>query len=459
MAGTAFIVKSEHLPSLSWLLGKDSNRLSPWTQVEGREPGEKEWQSLIDSGLAAEDRRIKQDVVAVTGLLQNPVRFVRMRLISGSTLMEHLVYACNSGAESVVVTPEKDGLLIRYPAPIQIILRALREYWGCSTLVSSKLDLELDKTSALVFAALTDLHRRSILGERALMKSAAEKVFSSEEILAAMTNTPADGQWLFNAVRQLAGNTAAGSSCALSKEECDSAIRRLQDREVVETNGAGHRLVKEGLSFGNGFLVFSQALHIDLGARMPDGQIVRTNALWLQAGLHENLHLEADHDQIIMEVVSSSLILDLLGALLIEGFDSSTLEEQDDEDTAADASREADLEDEAEPMQSDEQDTEMGKADASLMTPPPAEVVAEPEQVPASVPPPPPAPVSVPPPPPASDPQPSIWHIYSNQEQRGPYTWDDLCWEARSGLLKPDDLIWSEGMDDWAKAADRPGLF
>jgi hypothetical protein len=50
------------------------------------------------------------------------------------------------------------------------------------------------------------------------------------------------------------------------------------------------------------------------------------------------------------------------------------------------------------------------------------------------------------------------WFYTTNKQQMGPVSLAELRQLAEQGLLKPTDLVWSEGMKDWARAGAR-GLF
>ena len=38
------------------------------------------------------------------------------------------------------------------------------------------------------------------------------------------------------------------------------------------------------------------------------------------------------------------------------------------------------------------------------------------------------------------------WYYTTNKQQMGPVSWDELRQLATQGLLKPNDLVWTEGM-------------
>jgi hypothetical protein len=54
---------------------------------------------------------------------------------------------------------------------------------------------------------------------------------------------------------------------------------------------------------------------------------------------------------------------------------------------------------------------------------------------------------------------PTEWFYTTNKQQMGPVSWKELLELAEVGILKPQDLVWTEGMDDWVKAINQKGLF
>ncbi len=51
------------------------------------------------------------------------------------------------------------------------------------------------------------------------------------------------------------------------------------------------------------------------------------------------------------------------------------------------------------------------------------------------------------------------WHLYKNEEQLGPYSWEELKEFAQTGELEQEDLLWQPGLSEWIKASTRDGLF
>ncbi len=50
------------------------------------------------------------------------------------------------------------------------------------------------------------------------------------------------------------------------------------------------------------------------------------------------------------------------------------------------------------------------------------------------------------------------WYIYKKGEQSGPYSWEGLWFESKSGNIDPGDLIRKQGMEGWIRADHIHGL-
>ena len=51
------------------------------------------------------------------------------------------------------------------------------------------------------------------------------------------------------------------------------------------------------------------------------------------------------------------------------------------------------------------------------------------------------------------------WYILDGNEKKGPLAWQELCRQARSGALRPEQLVWTKGLAEWTPGRDVQGLF
>lgn len=51
------------------------------------------------------------------------------------------------------------------------------------------------------------------------------------------------------------------------------------------------------------------------------------------------------------------------------------------------------------------------------------------------------------------------WFYTTHKQKMGPVSWKELIELAEVGILKPHDMVWTDGMDEWIKAINKKGLF
>ena len=315
MAKTEFMLATDLLPVLSHLAGTRSSPLSPWRRWEAvTEVDEAAWEKLKAAGLCEDTGRLKMEAAATIGKLLKPSRMVRLRLLTGPSAIEHLIYFCGPQAEAVGFTSAGEKLLVRDPAPLEQIMGGFYEYWGYSNLVSSGLNLKLEPVAALVFAALADLHRRQSLAGRAAMQPARHQLYSPARVREGMDATPQDGQWLVAAVRALTGLENSPAEDAVKEN-----LEKLLQIQVAMKKEDNYGLDGDGLSFANNFLLAAQVLRLEVFTQDQAGTVTHSAMACLQAGLHDNLYLDREGDKVVLEAVSSKCVVDMIDTFLAEG--------------------------------------------------------------------------------------------------------------------------------------------
>ena len=53
----------------------------------------------------------------------------------------------------------------------------------------------------------------------------------------------------------------------------------------------------------------------------------------------------------------------------------------------------------------------------------------------------------------------SNWFWVENGERRGPVSPDDFVAMVGAAQIRPDSMVWQEGLADWVPASSIPGLF
>jgi len=321
MESIDIVIKESLLPRLAQLAGPGVNNLSPWARDYGKLPARSdETHTKIENQLYFEDGQLRKDIADIVTLLKKPVKYVRLRLRSGPLILDHIVYSCLNGAYAqpvqVSLTYGDEQLALRSPAPLELIMVGILEYWGDSSLTSSAFRFKLKRSETLVLAAIIDLHRRAILADRSAMRIANPGYYNTDHIAIALRETPPDNQWLvaaFSAYMQWDTN--------LSGEQVEKSLADLAGLQLVTARDKGYCLIQDALTFANHFLLIGQALQMEAGMEAADGKVTLSKMLCLQGGLHENLYLEAGGDYLVGEAVSGHFIADLIDRFLTGNFD------------------------------------------------------------------------------------------------------------------------------------------
>ena len=50
------------------------------------------------------------------------------------------------------------------------------------------------------------------------------------------------------------------------------------------------------------------------------------------------------------------------------------------------------------------------------------------------------------------------WYLYQDQQQKGPYSFEQLSEEAKSGRIGAADMVWNAGMNGWTRVDQVEGL-
>jgi hypothetical protein len=403
MNKTEFVIDKKLLPLIATLTAQDNNSLSPWAAFDKVSASELLNDSLLQAGITDSSGSLNGDYGHVIEMLQRPVRFTRMRLLSGSMILDQIVYSCSPEGEQVAITPAEDSIHVAWPAPVVLVMAAFREYWGSGVLVSSKLNIETEPHTALVFAAISDLHRRSYFADKVAMQSSGSKMFNISDIKDCLTNTPPDGQWLVTVLKQ------ATEECGqLEIDLIHESLNQLIALQVLEKRENAYCLVNDGLSFANSFLLIAQTLTLEIGALKENGEVVQSSMLCLQAGLHDNLCIESDGDMVSLEAVSASYIGSILEAFMTAVFSEEDL-----------ALSQENISDEPPPIIKPEKtETESSISKDTVQ-----------------------------------------WFIGVNQENYGPYTWEQMQKFASDGTINSASQVWHKGMPDWSTAVKIEGLF
>lgn len=185
----------------------------------------------------------------------------------------------------------------------------LNEVSGTSRLVNAKLELRFDAKTALAFVALVDVTRRKAMAYYAGLEE-MPLGYQAEEILA-MAESGAGTRWLSAYLK-----TLPLPGLSLNGEELAAAMQVLDEGALVEQGEYGYRLLGEAHDLAANFLIIENLLNVRCG-QIQAGQIITSEALFLQAGLHDLLMIDYDGQGIDISTVSSYTMQEYVQNILL----------------------------------------------------------------------------------------------------------------------------------------------
>ncbi len=305
-----FLIPIQLMSSMAHLVGGDSGPLSPWTSLEAADLSEAEVQrALTESQLSRDGNILEEEVKRVVERLMNPTRYVRLRLQTGPVLFDYVVYFPSDGGSPVCLSAKDEGFLVRDPAPIEDILYLVSQHLGRSDLKSSPLDVEVSPSASLTLLALTDLFRQEMLLAASKLAQQEVKPYTPEQIVEA-AGASDHSQRLVTAARHY-----LSTQDTLTGDQVHSALAELQEKSLVESGKDGWELVGDGRSLAGHFPLIGQFLRLDAW-QLEEKQAAHGTILALQAGLHDNLYLDREEEQVILKAVSSNFLYELTEELI-----------------------------------------------------------------------------------------------------------------------------------------------
>jgi len=207
---------------------------------------------------------------------------------------------------SVSMTAEGDLLRWTMPANVDAITTVFENYTGSTAFRSADLSLYGPCDLAIVFTLLCDNYRQHVLGSMADNEFFAQAGMTSAEILQATQTITVKPHSLAPIVKQLCTN---GPS--LDTDRLSEILGTLEEQAMVEKHGDRFFLAGKASIFAGSFLVVENLIHLNLGA-LEDGQLFTTQAVMIQAGVHDILYLEQQPSGLRLTTLSSQAALKLL---------------------------------------------------------------------------------------------------------------------------------------------------
>ncbi len=303
---------SKILKTLGNMVSVEQSKISPFNKGGDIDLTASEKEALNKSGVLDNAGKMVDNVYSSIEALATANAFGRVQFTSGLELFEYISYFSPKQSNAVSITNSKDGLILRDPAPTEEIIDGLKQYTGESLVKKCELNIEISAEEALALAGIIDLSRKSFLSAIANGKELMLETYNIDAIYQSIAKGKEDTQWLAYVIKRVTGISE------ITTEMIEKALKSLSTSELVIGDNKGYKAGEKASTLANAILIINQLLTLDAGREADNGEVVKVGFTCLQAGLHEILSIDANGDQIRLEMISSAEMIEYVTHFMMD---------------------------------------------------------------------------------------------------------------------------------------------
>ncbi len=290
-----FKINQESMKTLGKMISAEKSRLSPFTYDYPETDQTLALTLLKEKAILTETGAINPDAGHALKVLNEAKSAFSLHYTGTPELFDYRLYADQGTGSAVSMLTSKKELIIKDPADHEEALAFIADCTGLSELTSSAFSAGLSEDEAALFCTLLDLQRKNAWQAMAEGKPLKKTSFSSGELEAEMKEK-ATGQQLSGFLEKLTGSlryTATAFDTLCAKELITSAADRFS-------------LADEGFILASRLLLIKGALKYQSAWQKENSEVSVAEALCLQGGVFDLLHIEAGPDNVTIQAISST---------------------------------------------------------------------------------------------------------------------------------------------------------
>ena len=268
-------------------------------------------EKLTASGVMDSRGTIRPENAMAIELLASAPRATQVRLIGGGGVFEQVSYFPDKGDAAVSVKTVQGALRIEEPAATREVMAYLANMVGASLIVGTEFDASLPAHEAVVFAALVDESRRSLLLAMADDGRKKERPLTAEAIDSSLREGSGGLVSLVSVVRSVLDKPVE-----MTPQETAAAVEGLVSAGQARRKGKGIVLADAGAELANNFVSIGLVLRLTAGREHAGGVVDHVTFTCAIGSLHDILSVEYAGDKVHLETLTSRRLLEIVGFYL-----------------------------------------------------------------------------------------------------------------------------------------------
>ena len=305
-----FTLQPELLGAIGNLWDGELSEISPFMYGKTSSITKEQQSELKKLGICDNNGKIIDDVLPAIDVLANARAFTRIYIHNGLNIFEYISYFGANG-DVASITNDSGNQLVNYPAPNNGIVESIRQNIGETIFRNSDFECEIKGSEALVLAAMMDIQRKTFLSDIADEKETGATTMDVKRIQDMLSSNAKNYQWLTYIIRDMMEVEAI-----TSPEGIEKVLDSLVKMDYVAKHDSGYILTQDTLLLSRRMLLLDTFLTLTSGKIGDDGKVVVVGFTGIQAGVHDLLFIDANEDIVLMDAVSSAMMLDYVSHFL-----------------------------------------------------------------------------------------------------------------------------------------------
>ena len=114
-----------------------------------------------------------------------------------------------------------------------------------------------------------------------------------------------------------------GEHITLRPEQVKSVLEGLKEKELISEQDEQYQLSKDLYQLANRMIIIDNVINVEAVGKNKQEEIINTGFTCMQSGIHDLLFIDYDGSEILLETISSELLLEYIGRFLkLEVFNS-----------------------------------------------------------------------------------------------------------------------------------------
>jgi len=298
------------LREVAWLakMYNTHSVISPFSYIKGGRVDDEDRASLLNRGVITSLGAVSGQFAPLFDVVSSADSFTSIELGSGSVNIKAAILRRDT--MSVAMTAHDDMLRWTMPANTEAIAAVFEDYIGATSLKNVDFALELSHVGATLFALLCDIYRKQVLASMASDEFFHQSGQTEDAICLAAQDTSSRLQSLRVQVEKLCPERQI-----IDRRAVKDALQELHTKGVITLVEDKWYLTGAASILAGSMLAWENLLSIKFGG-IDGGDAYATEAVAVQAGVHDVLYIEQRPQGLWFTTLSSSALLRVLRDVL-----------------------------------------------------------------------------------------------------------------------------------------------